>query len=354
MIYVHKYIEYNINENNFGLEQLDKEYKEIFLHNISIYFSEEELILLIKKNIIDTNKFNKLIISTLSKYILLYLPKYIGAFVNSNIPGKLYFGIDDSGNCIGIPFFGILDKTIISHAIMQTHIYLHCYYKNKMNKKKLNIILKNIIIEIYKISYNVKKNNDNNYNNYIKLNENIITEWNNYLIKYKKWHSELIIYSGKLNSIVKNIELKKDMILWIKSFVNDPKYIKYNLNYIIKYFENNNTINTDITYKKLNIIRYDYNSPLKWLMEYKDYKQLIIKKQKPLQPLVKPNINIHQKYCINIKNILYNLQFNKCNLFILSFNIPVYKNINIEYFIQKKNEWVYRYRILNNNGPSCI
>ena len=72
------------NKKNIGPETLEKEYKEIFLHCIEKYFSENDLINLVHSSPINQYKFNKVVSSTISSNIISYLPKYIGAYNNAN------------------------------------------------------------------------------------------------------------------------------------------------------------------------------------------------------------------------------------------------------------------------------
>ena len=124
----------SIDKSNIGMESLTREYKEVFLHCIEKYFTEKDLIEFIKINKINEYKFNKAISTTIRSYILSYLPKYIGAYNNAKIIGDLYFGIDDIGDKIGIPFFGTLNKKTILRALNQTHVYLRAYDNGKLNK----------------------------------------------------------------------------------------------------------------------------------------------------------------------------------------------------------------------------
>lgn len=346
-----------INSQNVGLEDLDKEYKELFLHKINTHYSEEQLYNFINGQNINSHLFNRLITNTINTYIINYLPKYIAAFINSNINGDLYFGIQDNGNIVGIPFFGELDKSVISWAINQCHVYLKAYNinNNKINDNIINKILKNIKIEISTIENFICNQQDysQTLDDFINLDNNIRQEWKIYFEKYHLWHNDIMKYSCKLSDFLDCESIRNEIAIWIKSFSSNPKFKKFDLDGIAKMYQNNEYINRNISMDLLDTVRYDYSHPLKWLIDFKDYKHVTIKKQRPLQPLIKPLKNIYGKFCCNIKNISYLLQKQGYSFYILKFSIPSIKNIYIEYFSTKQNQWLYRSRKMNSLGP-CL
>ena len=80
-------------------ESLYVEFKEFCLQE------ETEVDYSIVKTGIITNKekFNNDIYKNIRIYFYKYLPKYISAFINSNIKGQLIIGVNDFGEVTGIP-----------------------------------------------------------------------------------------------------------------------------------------------------------------------------------------------------------------------------------------------------------
>ena len=70
-----------------------------------------------KNDCIIISNFNLLVINSIQSYIEWYLPKYFCAFLNAQIKGNIYIGIDDYGEITGIPFAGDLDVSIINNMI---------------------------------------------------------------------------------------------------------------------------------------------------------------------------------------------------------------------------------------------
>jgi hypothetical protein len=351
---MHTFTYSTINNTNLGLEELNKEYKEIYLNNISNSFTDKELDIFMNNNKINKSKFNKLIFNTINSYIMNYLPKYIGVFLNSNISGNLYFGINDIGNIIGIPFFGKLDESSISQTIYETKKFIRSNYSSKF----IDNILANIQIEICEI--NNTSTNKNNYiknlNDFQKINDEIKIEWIDYLIKYQEWHKEISKYSAKLSTFLESESIRQEIAQWVRLHKTKIQFKKYDLENIAKIYENNIFINRTISFDFLDLIRHDYSHPIKWLIDFKDYKQIEIKKNKPTQPTIKPLKEYNFKFCSNIDNISYLLNRLKCKFYVLKFTIPLFskfENLHIEYFSEKKSKWVSKSRILTKSGPGC-
>jgi hypothetical protein len=350
---MHQFVYSKTKLKNFGFEELNKEYKEIFLHNISNFFTNNDLDNFINSSKININKFNKLISVTINLYIMNYLPKYIGVFINSNISGDLYFGINDIGDTIGIPFFGNLNTAAISDAIYQTKLYLRSYTSEEI----VDNILSNIKVEICEISkYDTTKNQflENLYN-FQEIDKKINNDWVNYCFKYNNWHKQILKYSIKLSKFLDLEEMRHEIALWIRSYKNKAVYSNNDLERIARIYDNNIFIDKKICVDFIESIRYDYTHPVKWLIEFKDYKISEIKKQKPIAPIIKPLKDNIIKFCSNIKNISYLLNRLNCKFYVLKFHIPLFHNsINIEHYSEKQSKWLYRSRILNNSGPSCL
>jgi hypothetical protein len=86
-----------------GTETLSQEYKEFTFNNAGIPIDIKSA-----EYYCNSNKFefNEYVILNIQKYFNYYLPKYISGFLNSNLNGEFYIGINDYGFIKGIPYCG--------------------------------------------------------------------------------------------------------------------------------------------------------------------------------------------------------------------------------------------------------
>ena len=324
--------------NNFGPETEATEYKEFTFYPCGLNIDNNDAIKLIKNN---KWIFNKHVIDSIKNMITTYLPKYTCAYLSSNIfdTCELYFGINDIGDLIGIPYQGYLDLYRIKN-------YVKNVYKNNIQFN--GNIMNYVNIEIIKL--------ENNYILTKNLNPRFI-QFNKYLKIYndkkKKYLSNKLTwiklsnrYNAKLCDLVNNKDTRTEIIQYIEQY--DPK------NIVIKLLKSDFQLihkNMDYVNKHKNC----KNSIYFWLTEWKDKMLKFIKSIKPKLSYKIPNEYYPLHILLTVKNMIpYWTKFNdNMNLFIIKFTFQKQQKLKILY----KNiygEWSTCKRIVQNNNPCCI
>ena len=293
------------------------EFKEFTLETSRNYYTEDEVISLIKKGKFD-NKLNKLIFLNIKQYLEKYIPKYYTSFCNAKLKSKLIIGVNDDFEITGIPFLQNLSENFIKNYIKDIIF----------NKIKGDKDINDFNIQIIKL----KKDKNELYDTGKKLLEEYISDrdkrikiFKDYNEKYKKWHEELSLKSGKLIYILEDKLEKKNLITYIKNNNGNSK--------IIKYLENNHIFK--IPHGKIMAKRKrDKNDYIYWLTKYKDICMEKIKVKKPIKPYYKLSID---PYIILDK--LSDLRYK----FILNNNKVQYYIIIIEINGKNKKSPIYYY-----------
>lgn len=315
-----------------NLEEDEKyEFKEFCLDKYTSCstFSEKETINIIKNGIFSP-KFNKLIKTNLFYYLQKYIPKYYCSFCNSNLKSKLIIGVNDLGEITGIPLFNLSENEIKSYIENQVF--------QKINGQDININDFNIkVINLEKdksMIHNISKDLLEDYITNKNKRQLIFDEYNK---KYKKWHNELQIKSGKLIRILNNPQEKQEFINYLnknKASNNIIQYIKNNTNFIIPRGET------------MKIRKENKNDYIYWLTQFKDKQQKDMVDIKPIKPYYKMCID---PYIIldKLTDLRYNFIDNKkINYYMIIIEINgLSKTSPLFYF--KKDKLIFRKRIGN-------
>jgi len=282
-----------------GMEQIDCEYK-IFNFNP------------LKLSIEDGNKylssglfcFNDSVDETLYNYIQIYLPKYLCSFFNPISmlkQAELYFGVNDDGKVIGIPYNGIIQENFINHLIDKVFTS-HIKFISTQIKNKIRQLVKVEIIPVSKTKINtnqIKSNKKSIYLKYINdLNE--IKKQNRIYRKNRDgWNKMCDLDNLKLCDMINDFNTRK--YIW--------KYIKARTNYMKKQFVNKYShlspycdvysywdlmadvkSNKKFTPMKIGSMSIIYENNLdiyKWIVVWKDSKFSMLKLAKPKKPIKK-------------------------------------------------------------------
>ena len=307
------------------------EFKEFCLdkYTSSSSFTEEETINIINRGIFNP-KFNKLIKTNLFYYLQKYIPKYYCSFCNSKLKSKLIIGVNDLGEITGIPLFNLSANEI--------KIYIKNHVFKKINGAEININDLNInVIKLQKdktMIYDVSRDLLEDYITNKNIRQTLFDEYNK---KYKKWHTELQIKSGKLIRIL-----------------NDPKEKQQFINYLIKNKASNNIIQYIRNNKKfiiprgetMKIRKENKDDYIYWLTQYKDKQQKDMVDIKPIKP--------YYKMCIDpfiILDKLTDLRYNyidnkKINYYMIVIEINGQSKTS-PLFYYKKDKLIYRKRVGN-------
>jgi hypothetical protein len=348
-------------QDNLGNETVYKEYKLFNFFNSGLGIDNETSILLIK------NKkwiFNNNVIENLKCMIKMYLPKYTCAYLSNNMAedSYLYFGIDDFGDVIGIPYEGNLDEKSIK-SFCKKIINNNCSHSDNL--------LKYINIELVKIDHSqldkIKYLNNKDkihpyYSEYEKNLEKYNYEKNKYLKKKEIWGKLNERYNGKLSELVNNNDTKYELINFIEnkspndiclkilkrndfkmpSCAGNPKVWHVGFYFKVCTFEENITLKEEI------------DLIFKWVAEWKDKMLSFLKAIKPYFYYKIPSY----LYPLNILRFVkpmmkYWLANNNLNLYIIKFTFRKKQKLNILY----KNildEWLTCKRVTSYNGPCCV
>lgn len=278
--------------------------------------------------------FNDMIFNNMENYFIKYIPRYLSAFLNSNIDNaELYFGVDDYGEITGIPFFGT--KKTFENFIYNI-INLPLYYINSNNKS----IQYKVVIEELEIDKNYLKDNSNIilknfYNDKNKIN--ILRK--KYKIDRMNWVMMLNEYTCKLPLLLETKKKEFDYYLSQKA--------PHLLNYTIYSHEMRN-----IAHLKIDPSHYIY-----WLMMFKEEHLNKIQSMKPFKPRI-PKINQGPTYLINNLTELRSKMINnndKLNYFILKIVFPSNSNDYDTIYYRNDSTWLTKQRHYNENvGPCCL
>lgn len=326
-------------KDNIGLETKYKEYKEFNFFNSGLKFSNEDAITLIENN---KWIFNKLVITCINNMIEVYLPKYTCAYLSSQLDKdcELYFGIDDLGDVIGIPYQGTLNKVKIIKKINSVF---------KKNIKADNNILDYVNTEIIKLDTTLIKINSSinpwllKFYKYEKI---LNAKKEKYLIKLKKWYSLMDRYNAKLSDLVNNNDTRHELIEYIQ--------LKDFFNPVIKLLRSNykmENINTDdIINNKKNL-----QNIMFWVTDWKDIMLQFVKTIRPRFNYRIPSEYYPLNLILLIKSMIpYWIHHNtNINLYLIKFTFRNEKEHDIKYK-NIYNEWVTCRRTIYNGEPCCL
>ena len=313
--------------HKYQKESLIIEFKEFCLQDVHIDYDT-----IYTGKINNICRFNQDICNNIHLYFYKYLPKYISAFVNSNINGHFLIGVNDFSEITGIPFHGskkelslFIDNININHLLSNNFQYIvkydietidtnTCYLSDNTNK---------ILSEYSKI--NIKK-------------QKILEKYKNDRII---WNRNMEEYTCKLQDFIKYKKREID-----KYFT---KHAPHLIHYILKTDELRNIAH----------LKSDPNHYLYYLMKFKEYELQKLKKMKPNIPST-PKIIHGPEYLYNqLTHMRMKLLNNNSELryFLIHIKIiPVNtcKNQKLYYLNPLTNTWDLKYRTIDvKNGPKC-
>ena len=197
-----------------GREQINVEFKKFCLRSYLDILDDNEI-----KEIITSGKINDnlslLISKSLQDYILYILPKYISTFSNSNINGRLIFGIDDNGIITGIPSVRCfcLDKIklMVRKAIRDN---LKSDLSDEEIFQNVNIQVKKLKIDSHIFEYDLDAS-DSLYQIYLNAHKDLKRQRKKFSDDYYAWYQELLVYSTRLQDLVNNNRTRMELRQYI-------------------------------------------------------------------------------------------------------------------------------------------
>ena len=163
-------------------ETLNIEYKKFTFNIAGLPIDIKQAEYYCNNNIFE---FNTYVINNIYKYFECFLLKNVCAFMNSQINGDFYIGVNDLGFIEGIPYLGILPIELITKKMYEI---LFTYLKFKSNNEDNNEINLKEIIKINFINIKLPE----------KPTETIHPEYNRYLKKKRNIQNNIIIILMKL------------------------------------------------------------------------------------------------------------------------------------------------------------
>lgn len=371
----------------FGIESKNIEFKSFSLDLPKEYCFETCLDLIVTGRFI----FNDLVKETLNIYIKKYLPKYIASFSqNKTKINSLYFGINDLGIIIGIPYQGSFDVKFIENCVSDCT-------ENDIEQNK-NISIK---VSIHSLNYKLPELYETPYQKYLHFFNNKQKMVHKNYQKYKIWHNCLLSQKEKIHLLLNRdrhkfleysrFKLRKqykhvysklyylcdvpdyyDLLvdLKIKTFTALPKgslryyYVITQENISKNFTKEIQPIKTSAKINFESISSNQYNSILLFFLfgRYKDYCIKSINIHKPKKPknyfayhcipqlLLKQTYNMIPLWMENNENM---------SLFIVQIDCIINFSDNqfhsIKYFNTKKRKFEYCYRIVDDiEGPITV
>lgn len=356
-----------------GMEQIDCEYKEFNLNPLILPIEDGPKYLLS-----GIFSFNDSVDETLHNYIKIYLPKYLCSFFNPLSMLKksyLYFGINDDGKVIGIPYIGEIQKDFINYIIDKV-FSSHINFPSTQIKHKIR---KLIDVEIIPITKNkILSNNTSNPTNISNPtnNKSIYSKYLSNLDEIKKqnkiykknkyfWNKMCDLDNLKLSNMINNLETRK--YIW--------KYAKINSKFRKKKFTNKYShlspycdvysywdLMSDIkSNKKINPLKvgsmpYVYENNLsiyKWTALWKDSKFSMLKLAKPKKPIKKINSHYPLFLLSQVSKMIpeWVKKNPNLNLFVIKITFNIDEPQYLEYK-DNENKWKSSYRTTIDGEPT--
>ena len=329
--------------DSLGNETISKEYKEFTFNHIGLEFDVETAEKLIKSG---KWIFNEQIISSIQKYMKIYIPKYISGFMDllsDTQVGELYIGVDDFGIINGIPYQGDLP---IDDIIEYFNIIIDKYI---MHDNKA-FIKKNIDIEIIKISYNNQElpHHIPYLERYYKYMEEYNKAHQFYLEQNKIWYANFSQYTQKLVDLFNQPSSRKEIYDYIKNLAPTSA--------VLTDMDNGYQLPVK-THEEINEVKDDPLNAYFWICAWKDEKIDLLKQIKPqpkyryeMPPFLNP-LNILTKVSPMIPWWMQNNY--KMNLYIIKITFKKLDDTNI-YYLDTFNKINRCYRTLTLNKPCCM
>lgn len=352
-------------KDDLGMERIDCEYK-VFNFN-PLKLSIEDGAKYISSGIFC---FNDSVDETLYNYIQIYLPKYICSFFNPISmlkESELYFGINDYGKVIGIPYIGIIQENFINHLIDKV-FSSHIIFPSSQIKNKVRQSIKLEIIPVSKtkiIRNHLNLGKKSVYSKYMSdLNE--IKKQNRIYKKNRDgWNKMFDLDNLKLCDMINDFDTRK--YIW--------KYAKAKTNYVKKKFTNKYShlgpycdvysywdlmadvkSNKEFEPMKMGSMSTVYKNNLdiyKWIAVWKDSKFSMLKLAKPKKPAKK----IDSYYPIFLLSKVHKMipewviKNPELNLYVIKFKFNTDGNWENFEFVDNMGQLKTSYRTIVDGNP---
>lgn len=260
-----------INEYNdfIDTETLNKEFKEFSFNQAGI--RNGELDIKLAEHYCSTNlfEFNEDVINNLYKYFSIYVPRYTCAFLNANIDGELYIGVDDYGFVKGIPYMGKLPIKKLKKNILKTT-------RKKLENNFMAEINLEQIIEVNFIKINCSEKPETTMNpkfeKYLRHKNTFITRYNGFVEKTQAWRVRFDYFNQKLVDLTNYDETRQLLIAYVRK--HDPT------NQIISLLESDFKLEYR-DHEEILVLKDDPGNVYHWVTRWKDEVLTKVRREKP-------------------------------------------------------------------------
>lgn len=355
-----------IYKDYIGLETKDNEYKVFNFNPLKISIDDS-------KGYLSSGIFcfNDSVDETITNYIQIYLSKYLCSFFNpasTLTKAHLYFGINDDGKVIGIPYLGTITRDFINHQIDKI-FSSHIKFPNRIIKKRIRDCVKVEIIEVDKTKItsnsNVKKTA---YSKYVDELTKLKSTYRIYRKKREVWNAMFDLDNVKLYDMINDLETRK--YIW--------KYIKIKTGYSNRKFKNKyshlepycdvdnywtlmSKVKSNEQFEPLELGTmnkvYDDNLDIyKWIAVWKDSKFSMLKKAKPLKPTKKIDSYYPIFLLSQVPKMIPEWVKNNStlNLYVIKITFNTNNNWEMLEYKDNENQWKYSYRTILNGEPVSL
>ena len=322
-----------------GKESLDIEHKE-FTFNSSGLVLNYKLAEDYCKN--HHFNFNPFVINSLDRYFKQYLPKYTCAFINRNIIGNLYIGVNDFGFVKGIPYCGELPVSRLTEN-------MYDIIEKSVKFTEPIDIRQHISIKFSKIQKpSIPETSlPFSYIEFCEKRSAYLDKYNAFLKKFDQWKTKSMFFTQKLVDLVNNDDSRSMIIQYIIDI--DPSCV------VIKILQSDYTL-PYCDHEEISVLKDDPQNPYYWVCRWKDEMIEKTRKERPVfrdiafLPATPYNIIIGAG-----EMIPYWMNFNdNMNLYIIHVTFNTIQTTDKIFYESYDKNWISCYRnVLSDGEPVC-
>lgn len=331
----------------------------------------------------DRGDVGQLLMMSLHRNIGKYCSKYIAAFANGNIDGKLVFGVDDDTTVTGIPVPpGKIASTApastapagdattsdlltedrirsVLHSVVRKNVR-SATYDSEQIMRNIDIHLVPVLVDHDTIPPDrldeILERHQCKQNDWEKRNERHRSE-------YLTWLNNIHFYKQKLSIVVDDVKFRKEFCDYLRlSLVTYP----FSAERLVRFIEQveRGPIPLDPS-EEIRSIQSNPDNIFYWIMKFRDWKTEALSGTKPRRPIRSENT-------IDMKAILSNhVEFQHRFVsrgycyYVIEFHIHGSRFRGSDFFFRipkrwwetgsrPKQKWKYRTRVMTNQGPGCV
>ena len=326
----------------------------------------------------DRGDISQLLMMSLYRNINKYCPKYIAAFGNGNIDGKLIFGVDDDMIVTGIPvpptktprteaITGTEPRTLITEDRIRS--VLHSVVRKNLRSAIYDSeqIMQNVDIRLVPVTVDPNTIPPDRLDEILERLRCEQADWEKrnelHRLEYLAWLNNIHFYKQKLTVVVDDIKFRKELCDFLR--ISLPTY-PFSAERLIRFIEQveRGPIPLDPS-EEIRTIQSNPDNIFYWVMKFRDWKTEALSRAKPRRP-------IRSETAINMKAVLSNhVEFQHRFLsrgfcyYVIEFHIHGSRFRGSDFFFRvpkrwsetgsrPKQKWKYRTRVMTQQGPVLV